>query len=386
VPSVKASEVEPEAVDWLWPIGSDEGNGRIPRSNLTVVAGRPDQGKGLVMTRIGTDVSLAGGNVLHSAIEDSPGLITRPRYEAAGADLERIHLWRFLIPPQLRELQAIVVKKSIDLVVIDPIAAHLTGGVSRHSDSIRQVLNPLQELAEATGCAIVFVDHALKRVQANGHPLDCIGGSGSGLPAACRAAYVFGSTPEDEDARYMCTVKMNLREWSKTEAVRFEIDTARCEPSGIVAPFLETDDLDADMDPMRLFEKKQNSKTIGRPPDKRAAACEWLTTYLISAGAPVASGTVFEDAKQYNMTAKTLRRAATEMGVIKAPPGGGPNCTWDVPQEVKDAMAPAVEETKEVVAEADEQIASLDAEIAEFLLTADEGELLGNEDSDEPAV
>ena len=291
---VKAQDIEPEEVDWLWPIGSGSDLGRIPRSCLTVIAGRPDQGKGLVVTKIGADVANAGGHVLHSAIEDSPGLITRPRYEAAGADLSRVHLWRFLMPAQLRELQAIVVKKQIDLIVIDPVAAHLTGGISRHSDSIRMVLNPLTELAESTGCAIVFIDHALKRVQQSGHPLDCIGGSGSGLPAACRSAYVFGSTPEDDDGRYLSTVKMNLREWSKTEAMRFEMDTAKCEPSGIVAPYLMLDDADADLDPMRLFEKKAKTNRVGRPPDKRAAACEWLATYLMAAGQPVLGSTVFE--------------------------------------------------------------------------------------------
>ena len=74
---VRARDVEPEEVSWLWPIGAEEGDGvgRIPRGTLTFVAGRPDRGKGLFVTKVGTDVSRAGGNVLHSAIEDNSGLI-----------------------------------------------------------------------------------------------------------------------------------------------------------------------------------------------------------------------------------------------------------------------------------------------------------------------
>jgi hypothetical protein len=382
---VQATEVEIEEINWLWPIKAGEGEGRIARGNLTVIAGRPDHGKGLTVVRIGADVSNAGGNVLHSAIEDSPGLMTRPRYEAAGADLKRVHLWRFLMPAQLRELQAVVVKKEIDLVIIDPVAAHLTGGISRHSDSIRMVLNPLQELAEMTDCAIVFIDHALKRVQATGHPLDCIGGSGSGLPAACRSAFVFGSTPEDDDGRYLCTVKMNLREWSKTEAIRFEMDTVKLDVGDkqVVAPFLELDDLDCDIDPMRLFEKRTVNGKVGRPPDKLAAACEWLTTYLIAQGEPTPAGTVMEDAKQYRMSAKTLRRAATDMGVVKNPPGGGAGCTWWLPDEVLEAMGwtdGGDDKPASTVDTSADEYSSLDAEIAEFLGEVDLPDLGGGDD------
>jgi hypothetical protein len=78
------------------------------------------------------------------------------------------------------------------------------------------------------------------------------------------------------------------------------------------------------------------------------------------------------------------------MGVVKNPPGGGPNCTWDLPQDVKDALspdeAPDAEELKDQAIEAaDDEIAALDAEIAKILAEADGG--LGEAGSDEqPAV
>jgi hypothetical protein len=70
----------------------------------------------------------------------------------------------------------------------------------------------------------------------------------------------------------------------------------------------------------------------------RAAAAEWLTNYLAAAAGPVQSGKIMEDAKQFGMALKTLRRAADEMAIVKCPPGGGRNCTWDLPDEIKDLM------------------------------------------------
>jgi hypothetical protein len=108
----------------------------------------------------------------------------------------------------------------------------------------------------------------------------------------------------------------------------------------------------------------QQTAGVGRPPQKRAAAAEWLTTYLADAGAPVLASTVQEDAKQWNLNRKTLLRAADDMGVVKAPPGGGRNCTWDLPDEVKDLMgiptddAPADDVTT-MVADMDDALSAL---------------------------
>jgi hypothetical protein len=34
------------------------------------------------------------------------------------------------------------------------------------------------------------------------------------------------------------------------------------------------------------------------------------------------------------MAVKTLKRAAQEIGVLRNPPGGGRNCTWELPDDV----------------------------------------------------
>ena len=326
--AVTADTVEPEDVQWLW-------KERIPRSMLTVLAGRPDQGKGLMAAHVAAEVSKEGGNVLYSAIEDSHGLMTRPRLEAAGAVLKRVHLWNFMLPTNMRELAEIVVDKEIDLIVIDPLAAHLAG-ISRHSDNIREVTNPLTELIEMTGAGILIIEHVNKRVGANAHPLQAIGGSGSGLPAACRMGYLFGTDPDNEEQKVLCCVKSNIRE--RPQALFFETDDTAIEGIERAVPFL-VQDSEGPFDPIRLVSQKQGHGKVGRPADKRAQAAEWLTNYLAEKGEPVKAGDVYEDAKQYGMTKRTVQRAASDMGVVKA--GGGPTITWELSDEIKELLAEA---------------------------------------------
>jgi putative DNA primase/helicase len=319
----KASGVKAEVVEWRW-------MKRIPKGMITLVAGKPDQGKGLFAAYLAAEISNAGGNVLYSAAEDSEGLMTRPRLEAAGADLDRVHLWRFQLPRHGKELGQYVVDLDIDLIVMDPVARHLSGGVSRHSDNIGSVLRPMTDMIEKRGTSVLLIEHALKRVPKSGHPLDAIGGSSSGLPAASRAAFVFGRDPDDEDRRIIAPAKFNLGEWPK--AVSFELDTEEIPKIGEI-PYLLLDE-EVVFDPMKLFQGRTQPGKRGAPNDKRAAAAEWLTTYLAENG-PTQAGVVMEDAKQWNMTRKTLERAAADMGVEKS---SGRNSKWDLPDEVKEAL------------------------------------------------
>lgn len=336
---VTADTVEPEDVQWLW-------RERIPRSMLTVLGGRPDQGKGMLAAHVAAQVSKEGGNVLYSAAEDSDGLMTRPRLEAAGAVLKRIHLWRFMLPTHLRELADIVVDKEIDLIVLDPLAAHLDRGVSRHSDNIREVLNPLTEIIEMTGTGVLVVEHVNKRVGATAHPLSAIGGSGSGLPAACRMGFLFGTDPDNEEQKVLACVKSNIRE--RPQALFFETDDTAIDGIERSVPFLVSDS-EGPFDAIRLVSSKTQPGKVGRPADKRAQAAEWLTNYLAEKGEAVKATTIYEDAKQFGMTSRTLRRACADMGIVRNPAGGGPNCTWELPDEILELL----KEADESIAEGD---------------------------------
>lgn len=332
---ISAAEIQPKKVRWLF-------RNRIPRGMITVVAGKPDQGKGLFAAHLAADVSRRGGNVIYSAIEDAADMMTRPRLEAAGANLNRVLLKRFLFPNQLDELAVHVVETDARLVVIDPFSAHL-GGVSKFSDKIRQVTTPLSTLAEETGAAIVITEHALKRVAKDAHPLGAIAGHSSGLPAASRMAFVFGSDPKDSDRRILACVKSNLSERPKALAFETDLDELSWDYEGDLVT-AEIPSLiykgETEFDARRILtESGSDGGKTGPAPTKRANAAEWLITYLATAGKPVPAGEVIEDAKHHGHSAKTIRRAADEADIVRDPPGGGRTCTWELPEEIKKWLA-----------------------------------------------
>lgn len=332
-----AADFQAREIEWLW-------RERIPKGNITVIAGKPAQGKGLMMALIASDVSKMGHNVFLSAAEDDPTTMLKPRLQAAGAIEKRVFIPEdaFMFPEQMREFEDIVEQHNIQLAIIDPFNAHLEG-VSRRSDSVRRVLTPWKKIANRTGCAIVIIEHALKRIGEKDDPLSGIGGSSSGLPAAARMGYIFGTDPDDEERKVLAPAKWNLR--SEPPALEFEIDEVGVDINGldVTTPAL-VGNAEIVFDARRLLATVKEGGKVGRRPDKRADAAEWLVKYLEAAGGAVKAGLVVEDAKQHGIASKTLRRAADDMGVIRDPVTGGKNCTWDLPDEVKQAMGLTIED------------------------------------------
>lgn len=323
---IKAEDVEPEEIEWLW-------RERIPRQMITVIAGRPEEGKGLTCCHITAELTRQGLNVLYSADEDSKGLMTRPRLEAAGANLSRVLLLEnensLRLPADMAQLEIYIRTRKLDLIILDPWAEHLSDGITAGADGVRKATKPLKQLLERTNAGCIVVEHALKRIPKNSHPLSAIRGNSSGLVAASRMGFIFGRDPDDEESRWLCHVKGNIRD--KAKAIRFTIDVVDNDKGE--APFLLFNE-EREFDVMKLFEGKGGQ--IGRPADKREAACKWLTNYLFAAGKPVKATVVFEDAKHVGMSKKTVRRAREEMGVIVVPPDGGRHCTWELPDELID--------------------------------------------------
>jgi len=114
------------------------------------------------------------------------------------------------------------------------------------------------------------------------------------------------------------------------------------------------------IDPIRLVVgRKTGEHAMGRPADKQADACEWLTNYLFHSYSkaegypdyPPKGTQVFEDAKIAGMAERTLRRAADAMHIVKSAKGGH-NVTWRLPDEVIEMLTGVVgDPVPEVAAE-----------------------------------
>lgn len=191
------STVRTRAIYMLW-------RDRIPRGRVGIVYGSPGQGKSTLMAMLAAEITGEGGRVMIASAEESVTSTITPRMVGAGADLGLVEListrankggeTSLVLPRDLDELGAQMA--DVDLLVIDPLTAHLGDDVNGWSDqSVRsQVFAPLTAHAEETDCAVALLMHMNK---ASGQdPLSRIGGS-VGFGAAARFALLFGAHPSD---------------------------------------------------------------------------------------------------------------------------------------------------------------------------------------------
>src|SRR5579862_3079664 len=204
----RLSDIEAQPVSWLWPR-------RIARGKTTIIAGNPGLGKSQITASIAAIVTTGGrwpvdrshcepGDVLFLTAEDDPADTLRPRLEAAGADLTRVHVIDGVIRGYTgdgsgksrafsleNDLQALGAKLNelgnVAVVMIDPISAYL-GNVDSHKNAdVRSLMAPLGELASRHSVAIIGVSHLSKAVGAQA--LMRVSGS-LAFVAAARAAYL----------------------------------------------------------------------------------------------------------------------------------------------------------------------------------------------------
>jgi hypothetical protein len=329
IPSVRAlSSVEPRSISWIWP-------GYVPLGKLTIVEGDPGRGKSLLLAdlvaRVTTNALMPDGsasdlpgpaNVLLLVAEDDIADTIRPRMEAAGADLSRVHLWETvttdevsrlpMLPEDMATLANVVAEIGAKLVVIDPITAFLSPRVDAWKDAeVRRALTPLAVLAADLDVALIVIRHWTKAPTLN--PLHK--GSGSiAFAAAARSILAVVQHPEDDDARVLFSVKSNLG--TRPPALGFEIAQAGTVP---VIRWKGPVDLSA------------NDLTgAGRGPSPERAA---VLAYVKAAGRPVGSKEVAEGLGLNENTARWhLSQAAkagqlvrTATGLYQYPTTSSPN-------------------------------------------------------------
>lgn len=230
---VPADRITPEAVRWAWV-------GRIPLGAVTLLVGDPGLGKSTLTIEIAARLSqgqldgdLKGepAVVALATAEDALAHVVRPRLDAAGADLARVHLVTvcrdgvtggLVLPEDVDDLADRLRAVGARMLVVDPLVAHLPGAIDAHKDQhVRQALAPLGRLAERLGLAVVCVVHLNK-----GHDAAVIARvSGSvGFVAAARSVLLLGSDPDDREGstRVVLHGKSNLSPLAPALRVRVE--------------------------------------------------------------------------------------------------------------------------------------------------------------------
>ena len=162
--AVRMADVEPEPVAWLW-------EPYIPKGKLTSIEGDPGVGKSWLTMALAAQISrgekLPGmkrttdpAPVLLLTAEDGAADTIRPRLDAAGADVDKVHA--ITTPLAFDKAGATTLRREIEqlrpaLVIIDPIVAYLPDRTDMNSASaVRPILARLAKVAEETGVAIAF--------------------------------------------------------------------------------------------------------------------------------------------------------------------------------------------------------------------------------------
>jgi hypothetical protein len=362
VQTIRAADVQPEELEFLW-------LDRIPRGVITLVGGRPKQGKSLFTYYLAAEVTKRGGAVLMSNPEDRLGVSKAPRTLAAGADPRLVHFWpgiKARIPEDVELLEELVGFHGIELVVLDPIAKHIA-----RKDTV-DALETLGAMAERTNVSVVCVHHIVKRMPRDAHPMDAFGGPYGGWVGSARAAHLFGPAASgDENARYLVEVAGNETPEGKP-AVEFYIDNAEVDmPDGTVR---ETGRLVFMNDTTPVFGENIVNYKGGDPTgfkhqggEKLAGAIEWLTLMLMHG--PVPGKDLNEKVVEVGLSRATLKRASAELNIVKKRVGFGPGSylTWELPPEhpilsMGQAATPQPEEDE------------MDAELRKLLDEAAEGD------------
>lgn len=332
---VRASDVAPEPVVWLW-------DGRIAIGTTTMIAGNPGLGKSQLMAYLAATVTTGrrmvdgsvppDGDVLYLTAEDSFGSTVVPRLLAAGADLRRVHFVDavaadagqergFDLVRDCRALDALLYRRTdVRLVIIDPVTAYLGATDSHRTSDVRGVLRPLERVAQAHHVAVVLVSHLNKGGGAEA--ITRVTGS-LAFVAAARSAYLVTRDPQDENRRLLLTVKQNLA--IEAEGLAFTVESELVEgQQGASVPTSRIVFLPGTV--MMTADEALAAQTEGRDRSKIEEAADWLRAAL--ADGPRTTAELERLAKADGLAFRTVERGAKVAGVTRVRAGFGVPAHW----------------------------------------------------------
>jgi len=311
------TDIAPKPLRWLWA-------GRIPLGKLTLLIGDPGLGKSLLTADAASRVtrgtsfpdgaSCEVGSAIFLSAEDDAADTIRPRLDAAGADVSRVHILEavcvqltngsltektFNLETDIAALAgALREHPEVRLIVIDPLSAYL-GGVDSHSNAeVRGMLAPLVALAARFGVAVLCVTHLRKSAGAAIYRAI----SSIAFAAAARAVWAVAPDPEDGDRRLLLAVKQNLSASASGLAFRIEaqnnVPRLAWEPGAVALAANEV---------LGNVEMQQDQS-------ERREAKEWLKDFL--ADGPVAVKKIQGEAKAAGLSWMTVRRAKEALLVV----------------------------------------------------------------------
>ena len=323
----KMSEIESQPTNWLW-------EDYIAKGTFTLITGEPDLGKSQITLSMTAIVTTGGnwpvsgekceeGNVIILSDEDNLEKTIRPRLEANGANLEKIHYLDgigkgdsnsdcelFNLKSNLTQLETMINEiKGISMIVIDPLSAYLAGVDTYNNKDVRSMLAPLSKLAGRYDIAIVCVEHPPK--SSNGRAMNQVGGS-IAFVAASRSAYLVSKDPEDEERRLFLKIKNNLSNYSG--GISFTVESHKLHNGIEISKVVWGDEsVKITADEVLAYYERTEWRM------RKNSHAEWLKEILADGAKKVTF--VEEEALKRGISEKQLRKMTEDLNIVRKKTG-----------------------------------------------------------------
>jgi hypothetical protein len=319
------ADIQPVPIKWLWP-------DRIA-CKLVLFTGPPDCGKTTCaidiiarVTRGDVWPDACGNAPLGSAIfltaEDGLADVIRPRLDAAGADVSKVHAIEAVreqgrsasfdlaqdlagLADKVREIG------DVRVIVIDPVTAYLGSADSHKTADVRALLSPLKDFADEHGVAVIGITHPAKSASS---AMNAASGS-QAFVAAARSAWLFVREKDEEGGEtgrtLMLPIKNNLSA-QRNNGLAYRLN-------GGVAWEGEVD-ITADQALARMQEVGGGG---GGGPDSDINRAVTFIEDEFSASERIEASDFSEWARKAGISEKTMRSARSKMGIVSKREGFG---------------------------------------------------------------
>ncbi len=342
---VLGSTIKPEAIRWLW-------DGWIAAGKLHVMAGPSGTGKTTLALGIAATITNAGrwpdgtraaaGDVVVWSGEDGIADTLVARLTVNDADMRRVRLVRGVKEaggdrsfdpatdtPALELALARMESRPV-LLIVDPIVSAVAGDSHKNTET-RRSLQPLVDLGERIGCAILGISHFSKG-SAGRDPVERVTGS-LAFGALARIVLAVVKTTDDEGKpgpRLLARAKSNLG--PDGGGFHFELDQFELAdaPNIRASRVLWGDAVEGEARALLA------SAEADADPDERAQeddAKTWLVATLTDAGGSLGLSEVKAAARQTGIPLRSIYRARLKAGIGTKTTGFGKTraSIWTLP-------------------------------------------------------
>jgi len=297
---IKMSDIEAQEIEWLW-------YPYIAYGKLAIVQGDPGDGKTTLILNLAAKLTKGEGldenmkvmgpmNVIYQTAEDGLADTVKPRLLQAGADCEKV----LVIDESEKSLSMLderieeaLIKTGARVLILDPIQAYLGSCTDMNrANEVRNMTKRLAALAEKYKCAIILIGHMNK---AAGNKAAYRGMGSIDFYAVARSVLLVGRVEGEPNIRAMVQIKNNLAEFGHAKAFRLSEEGFR---------WLGDYEITAD-------------EVLGgyAPKINKLEQAKDLLRELSKELEKVESNSIYDMAKEQNISKRTLENAKREMGI-----------------------------------------------------------------------